>query len=613
MCGIAGSVNFSLDIHRLTADLFHRGPDAQNTFRKNNLCLHHHRLSILDIAGGNQPMQLGPLTIIFNGEIYNHNEVRLKYGFQGNTSSDTETILLSYRQSGPACLNDFDGMFALVIFDEERNSLFIARDRAGKKPLYYYSFQHQFVFASELNALQNQVKDSIHTGNIAAYLRFGALHRSSTPYNHISELPPGHYATVDLNSAQIGIKKWWDIQPFYETGISLSESEAREKIDHVLHTAVKRRLESSDLEVGCFLSGGIDSGLVTAVAAGYKPSLKTFTVSFPGAYNEAPLARLVSDKYSTDHTELSISFDALQQDVEKILANYGEPFYDDSAIPSYYVSREAKKYLTVILNGDGADELFGGYRRYVPFSRYDFFNKNGLVTGLAGLLKKIIPFSHEKKSRLNYLYRLADLASQKGDDSYFSASTDIFTGFSQYLVQEPFSAGDDIHVLLERIYGLKQLSGLQKIMLADFNSILPDILLVKMDIATMANSLEGRSPFLSKEMLELAPALPDAFKVKGATTKYLLRKLAASYLPAELINQPKRGFEVPLKQWVDNELKTIIFDYLDSPGSYANNFVEPLFIQKLLNRKVHVSDEKRAKMLYTLFALNVWYKKCANP
>jgi asparagine synthase (glutamine-hydrolysing) len=612
MCGIAGSINYRLNIEKLTKDLWHRGPDEQSTFEENNIQLHHHRLSILDIAGGRQPMHYKHLTIIFNGEIYNHQELRSKFGFVCQTSSDTETILLAYEKLGVDCLNEFDGMFAFVIYDRIQHTLFITRDRAGKKPLYYYADGKSFVFASELNALAGQVKTEVDNEHIEQYLRYGSFHAASTPYTTIKELCGGHYALVNVDTTAVSIKKWWDILPFYKKRNTASLEDAMQQTDTALHQVIKRRLESSDLEVGCFLSGGIDSGLVTAIASQYKPSLKTFTVSFTGTYDEAPLARLVAEKYNTHHTELNISFDHLKTDIESILANYGEPFYDDSAIPSYYVSKEAKKHLTVILNGDGADELFGGYRRYVPFAKYDFFAKSGFITAMAGGLKKIIPYSHEKQSKLNYLYRLADLASQKGTaDVYFSATTDIFSGFTSCI--KPMGAVP-VKEITELLDGLKtsSLSGLQKMMYMDFNSILPDLLLVKMDIATMAHSLEGRSPFMAKEILELAPGLRDEYKVKGRTTKLLLRRLAAGYLPEALVNQPKRGFEVPLKQWMDNELKEIVFDYLDTNNSYADNFVEKKFIRDLLERKIHVPDEKRAKMLYSLFALNVWYNKCVK-
>lgn len=609
MCGIAGSVGYPLAEQVLTKDLYHRGPDEQASYKDGNLELYHYRLAILDITNGKQPMHWEHLTIIFNGEIYNHLEVRKKFGLNCQTGSDTETLLKLYDKLGSKCMDELDGMFVFVIQDKKNNTLFIARDRAGKKPLYYYTADRQFVFASELNALKNQVKPSVNEGAIQQFLHYGAFHRQVTPYRNVSELPAGHFAVVNLADASVKVQQWWLINSFYEGKNPDPFNTAVGTVDSLLHTAVKRRLESSDLEVGCFLSGGIDSGLVTAVASQYNSSLKTFTVSFTGSYDESGLARLVAEKYGTHHTEIRIDFNHLQNDIEKILANYGEPFYDDSAIPSYYVSREARKHLTVILNGDGSDELFGGYRRYVPFAKHDFFSKSKITTAAAAGLKRIIPFSHNKQSKLNYIYRLADLASQTGENIYFSSTTDIFSSFYDQLLPVP---GEEIKMLSEQLQELMntKISGLKKIMMMDFNFILPDILLPKMDIATMSASLEGRSPFLSKELLEYAPQLPDQYKIKGTTTKYLLRQLAVKYLPGELINQPKRGFEVPLREWVDKELREIIFSYLSDPNSYADTFVNKQFIRQLLERKVKVSDEKRAKMLYTLFALNVWHSKC---
>ncbi|MBL0274378.1 MAG: asparagine synthase (glutamine-hydrolyzing) [Chitinophagaceae bacterium] len=608
MCGIAGSVNFRLDIPSLTRDLFHRGPDEQTTFEEGNLQLHHHRLAILDIAGGHQPMHLDHLTIIFNGEIYNHLEVRKKYNLSCHTKSDTETILQAYAKMGPDCLQEFDGMFAIAIYDRKRNALFLARDRAGKKPLYYYCDGKSFVFASELNSLQRQVKTSINEEHVQQYIRMGYFYKSSTPYKNIFELPAGSYAFVDINAPAAVITKWWDIHTYYQVKSTDTFETALQSTDNYLHEAVRRRVESSDLEVGSFLSGGIDSGIVSAIAKEYNSTLKTFTVSFEGAYDEAPLAKLVADKYQTDHHEIRISYNNLRDDVEKILANYGEPFMDSSAIPSYYVSREAKKHLTVILNGDGGDELFGGYRRYVPFARYDFFKPGFLIKNTAAVLHTILPVPQNKRSKYNYLYRLTDFARKQSLPTYLSATIDSFDGFEKYLVKND-AALQQVRNDFETINN-SSLTGLQKIMNLDFDNLLAGDLLVKMDIATMAHSLEGRSPLLCKDLLEYIPSLSDKYKINGRQTKYLLRELAKKYLPAELINQPKRGFEIPLKKWMDNELKDVVASYILSKNAFCHQFVTPSFVEDCWNRKINTGDEKRAKMLWTLFALEVWYKKC---
>lgn len=607
MCGIAGSINHSLNIQQLTKDLWHRGPDEQSTWEEKNLQLHHHRLAILDIAGGKQPMSYGPYTVIFNGEIYNHREVRRKYNFNCTTSSDTETILHAYAKLGCKCLDDFDGMFTIVIYDKEKQELFLARDRAGKKPLYYFSEDQKFVFASELFALKNQLPLVVDENHISQYIRMGYFYKSATPYKNVFELPAGSCAYVSLQKPEVKITKWWNIHAFYKEPLSDSFETATGKIDSILHEAVKNRVESSDLEVGSFLSGGIDSGIVTAIARQYNSTLKTFTVSFDGEYDEAPLAKLVADKYKTDHHEIIISFDNLANDIEKILMNYGEPFFDSSAIPSYYVSQAAKKHLTVILNGDGGDELFAGYRRYVPFAKYDFFKVGRIAKSMASLFHTIMPVSNNKKSKYNYVYRLTDLTRKNKLGIYLSSTIDSFEGYEKY-----FLGGESyLKEVKQDFEEMNQsgLSGLQKIMNLDFDNILAGNLLVKMDIATMAHSLEGRSPLLCKGLLEYVPSINDSYKIKGTQTKYILRKLAEKYLPAELINQPKRGFEIPLKKWIDGELRDLIASYLFSTNTYYGDFVDRSFVQKLWNKKIKTGDEKRAKMLWTLFALEVWYKK----
>ena len=607
MCGIAGSINYSLNIPLLTKDLWHRGPDEQTTFSENGLILHHHRLAILDIAGGKQPMQFEHLTIIFNGEIYNHLDIRAKHHFECKTNSDTETILHAYAKLGEKCLEDFDGMFALVIYDSANNELFLARDRAGKKPLYYYSDGKSFIFCSELKALKNQLSLQINEQHLQQYVRMGYFYKTNTPYKNVQELEAGHFAYVSMQTSEVKPQKWWNIHTFYQQKSADNFDTALNKVDQFLHQAVKRRVESSDLEVGSFLSGGIDSGLVTAIAKSYNPTLRTFTVSFDGEYDEAPLAKLVADRYQTHHSEIKISFDNLINDVEKILCNYGEPFFDSSAIPSYYVSREARKHLTVILNGDGGDEIFGGYRRYVPFAKYDFFDPGFLIKSIASAAHSVLPVPNSKKSKYNFLYRLTDLARKKGLATYLSATIDSFEEYEKCLKGQNCVLKE-----VENDFDLinkSSLTGLQKIMNLDFDNILAGNLLVKMDIATMAHSLEGRSPLLCKELLEYAPSIDDKFKIPGKQTKFILRKLAEKYLPSELINQPKRGFEIPLKKWVDGQLNELIKDYIMPANAYCRNFIDPEFLNRVWNKKIKVGDEKRAKMIWTLFALEVWHKK----
>ena len=609
MCGIAGSVNLDFSYENIIKTMGHRGPDEHNSYQYNNVNFFHLRLSILDIACGKQPMHLNEkYTIIFNGEIYNYAELRKQLDLTGSTSSDTETLLLLYDRFGTEFLQYLDGMFVFVIHDKIKNQLFIARDRAGEKPFYYYFNNKKLLFASELNCLKTMISLEIEEANFYQYLRLGSFYRQLTPYKNVTELRAGSFLIVDCNLLSINETRWWNINDYYQKENQDSLEKSLQKIDGFLHCSIQRRLESSDIEVGSFLSGGIDSGLVTAIASEYNHRLKTFTVSFDGEYDEAPLAKLVAEKYKTQHTEIKISFQNLRNDLEKILSNYGEPFFDSSAIPSYYVSREAKKYVTVILNGDGADELFGGYRRYVPFSHYDFFKKNFLVKKGASFVKQTLPPSNNKKSLYNYLYRLASLASNSDLEIYLSAGVDIFEDYQQYIIDPGFDYLEEVRKDFDKIAN-SNLSGLKKIMNLDFDTNLFDDLLVKIDIATMANSQEGRSTFLSKELLEYIPSLPDNYKINRKTTKFLLRQLAVKYLPETLINQPKRGFEIPLKKWVDNELKEPVFDYLSSDNNFYKNFVHQNFVHDLLNKKIKISDEKRAKILWTLLSLEVWHKK----
>jgi asparagine synthase (glutamine-hydrolysing) len=615
MCGIAGSVNSGFSYDDVIRAMGHRGPDQNGGYYHGNVNFFHLRLAILDISCGRQPMHLGSkYTIIFNGEIYNHSEVRRQFNIQGTTSSDTETLLLLYEKFGTGFLQYLDGMFAFVIHDKIKNELFIARDRAGKKPFYYYNDGSKITFASELNCLKAITQLEAEPRNFYHYFRLGSFYKDLTPYKNVTELSAGSFLIVNCNTLDVKQTRWWNINDHYGVQNKDTIDESLFKTDEYLHKAVKRRIESSDLEVGCFLSGGIDSGIITAIAHGYNSQLKTFTVSFDGEYDEAPLARLVAEKYQTRHTEIKISFSHLRDDLEKILSNYGEPFFDSSAIPSYYVSREARKHVTVILNGDGADELFGGYRRYVPFAHYDFFKKNYLVKKGGAFFKSTMPAAHNKKSLFNYLYRLASLSSKSNLEIYLSAGVDIFEDYEQYIIDPGhnylWQLQQDFDVIVN-----SNLTGLKKIMNLDFDTNLFSDLLVKMDIATMANSLEGRSPFLSKELVEYIPSLPDNYKIKGRTTKYMLRKLAAGYLPAEISGQPKRGFEIPLKSWMDNELKETVFDYLTSAQCFYTHFVQKSFVEGLLSKKITIAAEKRAKILWTLLSLEIWYKKvyqCRN-
>lgn len=609
MCGIAASINFPFNTNSVFKHMGHRGPDEQNGVLIDNVQLYHLRLSILDISTGQQPMHyLDRYTIIFNGEIYNYKELKAKHSLICKTNSDTEVILQLFHKLGMKMLNEFDGMFAFIIYDSFEKKIFLVRDRAGKKPIYLFKGKDEIFIASELNCIKATCNVSINEDAIATYFRTGMYIGTDTCYKEVYEIPKGSFTEINCNSLTIQEKLWWNIQDYYSQKTNLNFSEAKEQVKENLQIAIKRRMESSDVEVGTFLSGGIDSGLITAYASQFNSKIKTFTVSFPGIYNEAPYAEKVAKKFNTHHQTISLDFSHLESDIENILSFYGEPFFDNSAIPSYYVCKEASRHVKVILNGDGADELFAGYRRFVPFSKYNFYNNNSAVKLISQIGYNLIPNSRNKMSKLNYLKRLLFLASTNGVETYLRSTTDIFEGFEKEALLNHETNG--FNKLDEIISNLKNtsLTSLSKSLYIDYEVNLFSNLLVKMDIASMANSLEGRSPFLSKELQELAPMLHDEYKINGKSTKFILRELAKEVLPDNIYSLPKRGFEIPLNNWVKTIFKPMILDFLSNSNAYVYSFVNKSFVNRLINNQINISEEKRAKILWSILCFEIWNK-----
>ena len=472
MCGIAGILNINANkIDSIKSLLFHRGPDEQSSYRYKNLNLIHTRLSIQDFHNGSQPIEIGNYVIIFNGEIYNHMQLRNKisnYSFK--TQSDTETFLALYIDYGANAFSMCDGMFAFAILDKNKNKLIMGRDRAGKKPLYYYKEKKTFAFASELNAIKACDEEiQINEDEIYSYLRNGFFCLNKTPFTNVYEVPPGVILTISLETLSIQEDCFFEILDFYKKDKINNFNYALKLVEKNLKRSVEDRLISSDFEVGAFLSGGIDSSLIVAMASQYVDKLKTFTVKFDGAFDESLLAKLTANKYGTDHTEIEISMN-LRDDIESILNNYGEPFMDSSAVPSYYISKEAKKHVSVILNGDGADELFGGYRRYVPVAN-NWLN----VSNYFSKLTSILPKSTRKDSYYNYFYRLLKLSNKKGLDFYNTATNDIFEDIYEFSSTNSFESMDlFIHELQS-----EKISDLSKMLIMDFKFLLPSDLLKK--------------------------------------------------------------------------------------------------------------------------------------
>ncbi|RAX56710.1 asparagine synthase (glutamine-hydrolyzing) [Helicobacter monodelphidis] len=601
MCGIAGIINHQVCSDSILKTLAHRGPDMQGAITFENTQLLHCRLSIQDLSdSAKQPMERGHLSIIFNGEIYNHHYLRQKiphYAFK--TQSDTETILALFEHFQTSCFEEFDGAFAFAILDKKEKKLILARDRMGKKPFFFYCYNHIFAFSSELNTLAKMQHLEIDKEQIQLYLRLGFFPQDSSPYQNVYAVPAGHFGIVSLQSPQKpSFKPYFNLLHHYQQPKITHPQEALATLENALDSAVQSRLESSSIEVGSFLSGGIDSSLIVAFASSHTNKLKTFTVAFEGAFDESALSRLVAQKYHTDHQRLEIDMSHLKDDIEKIISAYGRPYMDSSAIPSYYVSQEAKKHLSVVLNGDGADELFGGYRRYIPFA-----NSILGITQFFSPFLSILPNPHKKQSLYTYLYRLLAMSKKRGVALYASATTDIFEDFYQFQ-QTP--KNQELEQWIQSIFTDSSLTPLSRMLYLDSQLLLYCDLLPKMDIATMQHSLEARSPFLGLEILKLAPRLDDKLKINGKTTKFILRQLAQKYLPNELINAPKRGFEIPLNEWVNGELKEIIFERI-TKSEIIKEFIQPTFLEQCLYKPEMFPAQKRAKILFTLFGLGVWH------
>lgn len=594
MCAIAGASGVNVDGDFFLRSLIHRGRDASGRFETNDIALFHNRLSIVDLDGGSQPMSIGKYTIVFNGEIYNHLNLRKKYlGNSCISTSDTETLLRLFILLGNKCLDLLDGMFAFAIFDDEEKTLFLARDRAGEKPLYYHKTNSSFVFASEIYPIAKSLDLDTNEDAICAYIHTGFFAHESA-YKGLMSMKAGSYMIVDLHSYNVQEHRYFSMQDLFEQKPILDMQESLEAVEVALKKSVHQRLISSDVEVGAFLSGGIDSALVVAMASAFVQNLRTLTISFDGSYDESPQAQLVAKKYGLKHEIIRID-ENLSDFVLDVLQGFSQPFFDSSAIVSYLVSRHAKKSLNVVLTGDGADELFGGYRRYMTSTMV------GYMRFLSPILH-VLPSPKDKLGLYAKLHRLLNLGRSRGVlDGYLRLTTNITSGYEKFFrLPKDF----EIEQSLSKI-NASDLTKLQKMMVSDFDNILAFDLLPKIDITSMQNTLELRSPFLSKELLSLSARVIDSHKIRPTKTKYILRLLAQKYLPQELINAPKRGFEVPLDRWVNEDLRELIFDMLH-PKSYAASFVDDGFLSRLKNNSIDMPQQMRTKMLWVLFTIQAW-------
>ncbi len=630
MCGIAGLWTLVRhgenekenvkNVESMSDALVHRGPDDEGLWfdADSGIYLGHRRLSIIDLTSeAHQPMlgKDGDTCIIFNGEIYNYIEIRRQLNSEGihfKSRSDTETLLVLYEKYGLDFVKHLRGMFAFVLWDSVRRRLIMARDRVGKKPLYYLHFNDNLYFASEIKAIRAVVPESvlgIDERSLDEYLSFGFISGEKTIYRKVRELLPGSLL-VASSPNDFKIQRYW--QPQWEERKEIPYDEAVEEGDKLLRDSVSLRLRA-DVPVGVFLSGGVDSGLITAMAAQLQSTLCiTFSVGFEDdAYDERPLAKKVAERYHTNHHEILIKPD-VSSILPKIVRAYDEPFADPSCIPSYYVAQYARRYVKVVLNGDGGDELFGGYRRYIAASFMETMNKSciGKVaqkcgTGMLGFM----PAPQAHRNAYAFLYRFLRGASLPCVERYLAWLTEGFNTVeksSLYKIAPPvdYAMDEFKRVMLEA----GERDGVGKIMAIDFIWSLSYDLLVKMEIATMSHGLEARSPFLDQNVVEWACRLPLEYKVKGMKTKVLLRQLAEKYLPKDVAHAPKRGFEIPLSRWVRQDLHEMIHDLCLSENGILFSLFDRDNVRNLLKGNRNMDPDRWSKRVWLLFMLAAWEK-----
>ncbi len=621
MCGILGLIQkdpvdqqgFKLMLDKIK----HRGPEQEGLWfnSRQNVALGHRRLAIIDLSPlGSQPMKSedGRYIIVFNGEIYNFEEIRNELSGKGHkfiSKSDTEVLLKSYIQWGAECLEKLNGMFAFAIWDQKEEVLFAARDRLGEKPFKYFFDGTRFVFGSELKALLgfSFVKKDVdwNAVDLALGLRFVPSPR--TGFKSIFKLPAGHF--LILKSNQLKIQRYWSIDAI-EVDSTKSQSEWQEELSELFEDSVKKRL-ISDVPVGAFLSGGVDSTSVVAMASrNKKEPIDTFVISMDGESEDKKYARLAAKHFKTNHHEIQLDEINYAESVRDLVGLYDEPFFDQSALPSMLISREMKKHVTVVLSGDGADELFGGYRsfKFVKFLK--------LYQTLPSSVRKFVPQFFRSFSN-GAAYKAEILAKDffNAYAEYYSVWKNNLPISKRYLTKrdlysEHLSNEIDENLLANQFKGWFNnypdvVSGA---MLADVMGILPDGYLTKIDLAAMGSALEVRPPFLDYRLVELSRKIPSGLKIKNGVGKYIWKELMRSVIPEEILTRPKAGFVIPLDRIIKNQLKPMITDILlDKNSKIYNNFkyqtVEKMW-QVHLNGKADYSNH-----LWSLLILELWLRE----
>jgi asparagine synthase (glutamine-hydrolysing) len=624
MCGIVGMVNLdgraadSALLGRMNEAIHHRGPDEEGTYLKGHVGLAMRRLAIIDLKGGQQPIanEDGTAFIVYNGEVYNFREVKKGLEARGHrfhTDCDTEVVLHAYMEWGADCPKHLRGMFAFAIWDERKQELFLARDRVGKKPLLYSKTAGAFVFGSEFSALllHPSVGREIDRGAIHDYLSFMCVPAPLTAYRDIRKLEPGHTLTLS-RGGELKIERYWE--PDFSKKLDVTEEEAGERALALLRDAVRVRL-MSEVPLGAFLSGGVDSSAIVALMAEESSTpVKTFSIGFDEQdFSELHHARRVAEFVGAEHHEFVVRPDAMEV-LPKLVEHYGEPYADSSAIPTYYVARETRKHVTVALNGDGGDECFAGYERYAAMRLSERYRR------LPGVLREriirqaveLLPISESRPSNARKVRRFLRAASLPPVERYLRWISVINPEDKDGLYSDDFRqsvAGRDVREHLRPWFARANGAGVvDAALLADTMTYLPNDLLVKVDIASMAVSLEARSPFLDHNVIEFAASLPERMKLRGLTTKYILKKTLRKLLPPENLSRGKMGFGVPVGHWFRGQMQGFLRENLLSERATGRGLFRPEVVRRMV--ELHTRGERdHTHQLWTLLMLELWFQR----
>ncbi len=630
MCGITGIFPFNLvgrvhmiNLSKATHSLEHRGPDTFGTHIDDDIGLGHRRLSIIDLSeDGNQPMYDATrrYVIVFNGEIYNYKELKEKLiekGFTFQSQSDTEVLLNAWICWGKDALQKLNGFFAFAIYDTQEKKLFLARDRFGIKPLYYLYDEDKLIFASEMQSILHYgIEKKLDVESLGTYFQLNYIPAPDTIFQHVKTLLPGHFIAVEKKS--ISIEKYYDI-PFYHAKANCSEltyEGQQQKLRELLDQAVQKRLVS-DVPLGTYLSGGIDSSVITGIAKKYLPDLHTFSIGYADDpyFDETQYANLVAKKFETKHTVFSLTTKGIEDHLFDVLEKIDQPFADSSSLPVYILSKLTKEHITVSLSGDGADELFSGYNKHSAFLKA---SKSSLTNSLIKSLRFLTPLlPKSRNTSMTNKFRQLDRYSK-------ALNLDIKERYWQWaaIADEKTALGllhENIHseyqdsIFKERKE--KILSGLNsenfnEVLLKDMNFVLPNDMLKKVDLMSMANGQEVRVPFLDHELVNFVFSLPVSSKINSKIRKRILQDAYREMLPGELYNRPKHGFEVPLLRWFRGSLKGLIVDdLLNDRFIQEQGVFNPSAIKKIKNKLFSWNPGDVHAQVWALIVFQHWWKK----